>query len=80
MNGATALKQLRRQEAELLVCRLISEHNRLCRDLAEIAEESRNAALMSGDPSLTADNLRGVTPELMYFDLQRLLTLIREGF
>lgn len=80
MTAEEQLRVNRRREAELLVCRLISDRNRLCRDLAEIAEGSRDAQRMQRDPGYVADNLGAVAPELMHYDLVRLLDLIREGF
>ena len=72
-------KALRREEAELLCCRLISDRNRLCIHLQEIADASRYRERMQRDPGYVGDNLWAVMPELMHYDLLRLLALIKEG-
>jgi len=72
--------QRRREEADLLVCRLLSDLTRLRRDLAELRQDAMNAELMARDPSRVADELSQLPSPLMHYDLQRLLDLVRKGF
>lgn len=79
ITGAQALRAARRQEAELLLCRLLSDFNLMGREINEVRNASLDAELLRRDPSHVADNLLDTPPALMYYDLQRLLTLVREG-
>ncbi|MGP1628346.1 MAG: hypothetical protein ACTS8S_00130 [Giesbergeria sp.] len=80
MTGDELLKQQRSEEAQLLICRLILEWNASRKLVAEIAANSLDAGRMLRDPSYVADNLAREPSALVYFDLQRLLTLVRQGF
>lgn len=79
-SAAAAAAANRRREADLLVCRLLSEWNRLHRDLGEVRAAALAAQPLTRELSDVADNLHGSPSELMAFDLRRLLTLIQEGF
>jgi hypothetical protein len=68
----------RLREADLLVCRLLSDWVQDRDQIEEIRRESLDQEIMARDPSRVADNLSGHPSETIYFDLQRLLTIIRE--
>lgn len=80
MTGDQYQKLQRRNEAELLICRLIGEWTKDRRLIQEIRAESLDKERMARDPSCVSDNLSDFPPALQYFDLQRLLTLVRQGF
>lgn len=80
VTGNDYLKASRRAEADLLVCRLISDWNQERRLIEEIRSNSLNEDLMTRDPAYVHDNLNGTPSSLMIYDLRRLLGLIRQGF
>ncbi len=81
MSGAViTLADQRREEAELLVCRLLSDFNRLTRDFEEVKTALQDKDLLQCDTQYIADYLSACLPALMRYDLLRLVTLIREGF
>jgi hypothetical protein len=78
LTSAEHMRAQRLREAELLVCRLISEWGSDQRAIADIRRESMDKEIVARDPSRVSDNLSGFPSETMYFDLQRLLTIVRE--
>lgn len=79
-SGEEYLKLQRRNEADLLICRLIGEWAKDRKLIQEIRADSQDKARMAADPNYVSDNLSDFPPSLQYFDLQRLLTLVRQGF
>lgn len=80
MNGGEEyLKARRRQEADLLICRLTSDWVHERKSIDWVRTSSLNKELMARDPSFVHDNLSGCPSDLWVFDLQRLRALIEQG-
>jgi hypothetical protein len=73
------MKAKRREEAILLVHRLMSDWSIDRKSISEVRAASLDRELMARDPSHVSDNLAWTPSPLMLYDLKRLLTLIEQG-